>query len=127
MKQIYRLLGLMLMVVCAVGFTACGDDEDEPAPAPPVDSTVISITNGSSYTLDDFIVVFTNTKGETISRERKGTLKPGGHVEADIPQGAVYYYMGTMLMGSRFFSPDYEVSLKSIRLTDDTVGEWRTN
>ena len=116
MKQIYRLLGILLLAVCAVGFTGPEQNPD-----------VVYITNGSSYTLNDFVVYFTNSKGELITRENKGTLKAGGHTDADIPQGAEYYYMATTLMGSRFFSPDYKVSLTSITLTDATVGEWRTN
>lgn len=127
MKQIYRLLGILMLAVCAVGFTSCGSDEPEPAPGPEQNPDVVYITNGSSYTLNDFVVYFTNSKGELITRENKGTLKAGGHTDADIPQGAEYYYMATTLMGSRFFSPDYKVSLTSITLTDATVGEWRTN
>lgn len=124
MKQTLKLFGLLLIMAFSFTASSCSDDKnDEPSAV----VGKISITNSSSYTLSGFIVNFTNDKGEIITREQKGTVKPKDKISVDIPIGATMYYMGTSLQGTYFFSPDYSVSVRNQVLTDQIVGNWTSN
>lgn len=123
-KFIKNLFMVMILAAFSVSFTSCGsDDDDDPS------ATVgrLTITNNSTYTLDSFMVNFTNDKGEIITRESKGTLKPKDKITVDIPIGASYYYMSTYVYGDRFFSVDYATTVRTQVLTDQIVGNWTAN
>lgn len=113
----------MVLLMMPVVMGSCSDDDDEPSAI----AGKVNIRNSSTYTLSDFMVNFTNDKGEIITREEKGTLKPNDVVSVDIPIGATYYYMSTVMSGYRFFSPDYSTSVRQQVLTTQTVGNWLTN
>jgi hypothetical protein len=114
----------MLFVILGLTVSSCSkDDKDEPSAV----AGSIRVTNKSSYTLDDFRVNFTNDKGETITIEQKGTLKPEASVTVEAPIGATYYYMSTVMYGDRYFSADYAISVKSQVLSDQIVGQWKKN
>lgn len=117
--------GLLLLVaffaLCA-GASSCSDDKKNDEPSAVVGT--LSVVNNSRYTLEQFQVNFMNDDLEVITTEPKGTLKPGGSVEVEIPIGATKYYMGTVMAGSRYWSANYLVSVRRQVLTDDIVGLW---
>ena len=123
MKKHYSvLIAMFLLFVAANTFTACGGDE--------VDDTTqgtLVIKNNSIYSLQRFAIRFINSRGETISDIDKGTFEPGSSQKCTIPIGATEYYMRTLLGGTYFFSPNYEVSIKKITLDNSTVGAWTSN
>ena len=123
MKQAIKLFSLLLITFLSVSLTSCGDDEDEPSAV----VGKVTITNSSTYTLENFIVNFTNDGGEIITREHKGTVKPKDKVLVEIPIGATKYYMGTTVAGTYFFSPDYATTVRNQVLTDQIVGNWTSN
>ncbi len=126
MKNLLKHVAMLAFTLfLGLAATSCSDDDDKDEPSAVVGK--ISITNKSTYTLDNFMVNFTNDKGEVITREQKGTLKPSGKVSVEVPIGATYYYMSTAVNGTRFFSVDYAVSVKTQILTDQIVGEWKSN
>ncbi len=122
MKKFLNLFVVALMFTTAFALTSCGDNED-----PSASVGRVHITNRSTYTLDDFVVNFTNDSGEIITREKKGTVKPGQTINVDVPIGATYYYMGTYFYGKNFWSANYPVSVRTQVLTDQIVEEWKSN
>lgn len=125
MKNLLRILGVMLATVF-IGLSAvsCSDDKES---EPSSNAGSITIINKSQYTLDSFQVNFTNDRGETITIEQKGTLKPNGTVLVDAPIGATYYYMSTVMFGDRYFSADYAINVRTQVLSDQIVGQWKKN
>ncbi|MCM1451803.1 MAG: hypothetical protein NC102_06065 [Clostridium sp.] len=123
-KQFYKFL-LLFAVVLTMGFatSSCGGDDDEPSAS----VGKVSILNSSTFTVNNFQVIFVNDKMEIITRESKGTLKPKDKVNVDIPIGATEYYMGGVMYNTVFFSANYKVSVTNQVLTDQTVGQWTTN
>lgn len=124
MKHVKNLILVMFAIFCCTAFTSCDKDDDK---EPSTTTGRVNITNKSQYTLYDFGVVFTNSKGEKITAEDKGTLKPNDKVTVDIPIGATYYYMRTYLSGKYYFSVDYSTDVRSQVLSDQVVGNWTSN
>lgn len=124
MKKFIKLFFPILMVMVCLGFNSCSKDHDD---EPSATVGKLSVTNSSTYTLNEFTVIFVNSRMETITIERKGTLKPKDQVSVDIPIGATEYYMGTIMYSTTFFSPNYDINVKRQVLTDQTVGQWTTN
>lgn len=114
---------MLMCLTLSASVVSCGGDDDEPSAV----AGQLSITNKSSDTLSDFVVHFTNDKNEIITREEKGTLKTNETIKVDIPIGATYYYMSTVAGRYRYFSPDYQTSVKKQVITDQTLGNWKTN
>lgn len=113
-------MSLFVLLITSTAITSCSKDNDEPSPV----VGKVTITNNSSYTLSSFVVVFVNDHQETITTENKGTFKPSEKIQVDIPIGATEYYMSTVAGGERFFSVNYNVSVKTQVLTDQIVGNW---
>lgn len=90
-------------------------------------SNQIVITNGSTYTLSRFRVVFMNSRLEELTDRDFGTFDPGSVVTADIPTSAKEFYMATYMNNKWFFSPNYDVSYNDLRLTTAEIGNWSTN
>lgn len=88
--------------------------------------TQISITNGSTYTLERFRVIFLNTRLEQLTDRDFGTLAPGTTIHADIPTSATEFYMATYNT-MWFFSPNYDVTYTSLTLTTAEIGNWSAN
>ena len=111
---------VMLLVMIAMPFlAACSDDDDE---------AVLTVTNDTgSMTLSRFTIVFVNHLGETLTGREYGTFSPGDRISAEIPIGAEEYYMGFVLSGRWFVSPNYPVSITNNVLTYDGVEQWRSN
>lgn len=124
MAKLMRWLMVMLIPLFSLSITSCSDDKDD---EPSAVIGKITITNNSTYTLEDFMVNFMSVSGEVITREKKGTIKPKETVNVDIPIGAKLYYMSTTANGTRFFSADYEISVRKQILTDEIVGNWSMN
>lgn len=124
MAKLMKWLMVILIPLFSLTITSCSDDKDD---EPSATVGTITITNSSTYTLDNFMVNFTSVSGEVITKESKGTIKPKETVKVDIPIGAKLYYMSTTANGTRFFSADYEVSVKKQILTNEIVGNWSSN
>lgn len=87
----------------------------------------VNVRNNSTYTLPRFRFVFLNSRGETLSDIEKGTVYPGESVSANIPASATEYYMATLLSGNWYFSPNYDVSYRTLNLTTSEIGQWYRN
>lgn len=122
MKNLAKYM-TMLMMVLAMGltFSSCGDDDDDDK------GVTITIQNNSTYDLPRFRVVFLNNRDEQLTDRDFGTLSPGDKIKADVPTGAVEFYMATYLNGNWYFSPNYSTSYRNLKLSNAEVGEWSTN
>lgn len=120
MKKVINLFFMMMVLLASTTFASCSSGDDEPSST----QGKVTITNKSTYTLEEFRVLFMSVSDEVITIEKKGTLKPGAKETVDIPLGAKTYYMSTYLGGYNYFSADYEISVRSQVLTDDVVGLW---
>lgn len=116
----FKALALLLALMVLPFMASCSDDDDPT-------SSMLVITNSSTVTLERFRVVFWTERGETLTDREYGTFAPGETTTVEIPIGASEYYMATYSSGYWFFSPNYSVSITNNRLTDSTIGEWRTN
>lgn len=87
----------------------------------------VTVKNSSTYTLPRFRFVFVNSRMEPLADLEKGTLYPGGSLSADIPTAATEYYMATLINGTWFFSPNYNVKYKSLNLSTSEVDGWQAN
>jgi len=126
MKKFLKFFPVLFAVMLTgLVTTSCGDDDEDDVPAGVVGH--ITIKNSSKYELDDFVVNFINDDLELITRERKGTLKCNASCQVDIPIGATKYYMGTSQGGKMFWSANYDISIRSQVLTDQSVGNWSSN
>lgn len=91
-----------------------------------VPETRVTITNGSTYTLERFTVHFINSRLEELSARDFGTLYPNSTISADIPTGATEYYMATY-SSKWFFSANYSIEYTNMVLTTAEVGNWSAN
>ncbi|MBP3473033.1 MAG: hypothetical protein J6K41_12560 [Paraprevotella sp.] len=132
MKKIFfRLMMLCMTALVLPIATSCSDDDDDMTPnipEQPTPSNTVYITNGTgSISFQRFRVAFLTANGETLTNKEYGTVNVGESITATIPTGATQYYMGTVLNGKYFFSPNYPVSITNIKVSYDELMEWRAN
>lgn len=124
----WNVLPILFVAVMSMGFMSCSKDEPEETPEyPTADYTKVVISNNGVTTLQRFRVVFLNAKREILTDKDFGTLAPGESITANIPTGATEYYMATYLYSKWFFSPNYEVSIISLKLSEAEIGQWTSN
>lgn len=112
----WNVLAIALVAMMSVGLSSCGSDDDpEPSPAE------VTITNNSSGSYNRFTVYFRNKSNEFLSTRDYGTLSPGQHVSSTIPTGAATYFISIYSNGTTYVSADYEVSITSLSLTDESI------
>ncbi|MBR1838796.1 MAG: hypothetical protein IJ786_04485 [Bacteroidaceae bacterium] len=117
MKKISYLMIVMLSLFMTVNvFTACSDDDGD-------DSTLV-IRNSSSYSLQNFTVVFVNSHDEIVKTFPKGTFNPSETLTFPIPEGATEWWMGGNFDGGTHVSPNYEVSIKSLNIDNGLLRAW---
>lgn len=122
-----NILPILFMAVMSIGFVSCGSDDEKedpiitPDPAP---SNVVTIINNMTTTLSRFRVVFSNSKGEKVFDQEYGDFLPGKSLSITIPVGAIEYYVATY-SGKWYFSPDYQVNVTSLPITDSSI--WYVN
>lgn len=127
MKQLSKLTTILMMLMLTFSFTACGDDDDDDPQPTPVQTT-LTINNKSTYNLDQFRIIFINDSYEKVSDRNYGTFYSGKSITGvEIPNGATQYYFATTSGGTTFFSVNYKVTLLTVNLTTDVVGEWTSN
>lgn len=89
--------------------------------------TKVTITNGSTYSLNRFTIIFVNSKMETVDDHDFGTLDPGMTVTYDIPTSASEYYMAFYSNSRWWVSPNYEMQYTNITLTTSGIGNWTSS
>lgn len=88
-------------------------------------SNQVRITNNSSYTLNDFTIIFLNSSQEILTTVELGTLSSGKTFEADIPTSATRYFMGAYIYGTIYFSPYYEIKYTDLALGNNEINNWQ--
>lgn len=126
------LLFMTVMSMSMMAACSSDDDDDDGAvraePSQTVSANEVRITNNTgSISFNSFRVVFVTANDEILTNKDYGTVNMGESITAPIPTGATEYYVGTKMSGKYFFSPNYPVSIKDLRVTYDEVMQWRSN